>query len=78
MNKPDHVCLRCNHKWVARIDNPLCCPNCKRYDWNIIKKEVKKNVSQNTEPSKDDLDRPTESSQSRDFKDNLSRWNYKN
>lgn len=26
-------CRLCGHRWEPRIPNPLCCPACKRYDW---------------------------------------------
>lgn len=26
-------CIKCEHEWKSRKDNPLCCPRCKRYDW---------------------------------------------
>lgn len=32
-------CLKCKHEWTARVEEPLQCPRCKRYDWN---KEDKK------------------------------------
>ena len=27
-------CLRCRHKWISRIPNPVCCPKCKTPLWN--------------------------------------------
>ena len=47
----DNECNLCGHKWVGRKEKPLCCPNCKRYDWNKpkIKEEVQKYVLQNKE-----------------------------
>lgn len=28
-------CRLCGHKWERRVPKlPLCCPRCKRYDWN--------------------------------------------
>ncbi len=26
-------CLRCNHTWISRTDDPVMCPKCKRHDW---------------------------------------------
>ena len=31
-------CLRCGYKWETRKKDPRQCPNCKRNDWNKIKK----------------------------------------
>jgi predicted Zn-ribbon and HTH transcriptional regulator len=28
-------CLRCGYKWESRIEHPIACPNCKRYDWDL-------------------------------------------
>ncbi len=42
MNK---ICLRCNHEWMPRVENPLSCPNCKSRKWNESpnsKREVNK------------------------------------
>ena len=33
-------CKLCGHRWLARVEDPRSCPNCKRYDWNK-QKEVK-------------------------------------
>lgn len=27
-------CLRCDHDWPSRIDEPKCCPACKSYRWS--------------------------------------------
>jgi len=32
-------CLRCGHLWLARVNNPLCCPLCKSAKWNIKPKD---------------------------------------
>ena len=32
-------CKLCGHEWEPKIQHPLACPKCKRYDW---KKEEKK------------------------------------
>lgn len=32
--KQEHKCKKCDHKWIGKT-NPMCCPKCKRYDWNI-------------------------------------------
>jgi len=34
-------CLKCGYNWNARVEDPECCPKCKSYDWNKIKKELK-------------------------------------
>ena len=31
------TCGKCGHLWTARIDEPLACPKCKRYDWSKTK-----------------------------------------
>ena len=32
-------CNQCPHEWAQRgVNVPLCCPRCKRYDWNEPKK----------------------------------------
>ena len=33
-------CLLCGYEWDSKIDNPKCCPKCKRYDWNKKEKIV--------------------------------------
>ena len=33
-------CLKSGFEWIARVEEPLQCPKCKRYNWN---KEDKKN-----------------------------------
>jgi len=30
-------CNCCGYKWLPRIDKPVCCPKCKRYDYEKIK-----------------------------------------
>jgi len=25
----------CRHEWVPRVSNPLRCPKCLRYDWDV-------------------------------------------
>ena len=37
-------CKRCGKVWVERVDKPLACPQCKRYDYDsdeVIPKEKK-------------------------------------
>lgn len=34
-------CKRCEYSWVARIENPKVCPNCKSPYWNTPRKAVK-------------------------------------
>lgn len=29
----EKVCGVCGYSWVSNIENPKCCPRCKRYDW---------------------------------------------
>lgn len=37
------TCLKCGWKWEPREGStPAACPRCKRYDWNIPRKETKK------------------------------------
>ena len=31
-------CNQCEKDWTPRVDNPACCPRCKRYDWREPKK----------------------------------------
>ena len=26
-------CYLCKHEWDSRTDDPVACPNCKRYNW---------------------------------------------
>lgn len=26
-------CNLCKYEWVSRVEEPKCCPRCKRYDW---------------------------------------------
>jgi len=28
------TCLRCNHQWVPKTDDPKICPRCKSIHWN--------------------------------------------
>jgi predicted Zn-ribbon and HTH transcriptional regulator len=27
-------CKRCGYKWIARVERPKACPECKRRDWD--------------------------------------------
>ena len=27
------TCKKCGHEWEARVKSPVCCPRCKRADW---------------------------------------------
>ncbi len=27
-------CKRCGHKWNNKVETPVACPACKRYDWD--------------------------------------------
>jgi hypothetical protein len=33
-------CLRCNHEWQSRVENPKRCPNCKSPYWKQPKERV--------------------------------------
>ena len=35
-------CLKCEHEWWSRVNNPVLCPKCKRSDWKDNKKEIEK------------------------------------
>ena len=35
------ICLKCGHEWVVRVKEPLCCPQCKTYNWNKLREENK-------------------------------------
>ena len=30
-------CKRCGYEWKSKMEEPKCCPKCKRYDWNKTK-----------------------------------------
>jgi len=32
-----NTCLRCGNEWVAKVENPKCCPGCKSPAWNRAK-----------------------------------------
>ncbi len=32
-------CLQCGYEWESRVEKPLVCPRCKRYDWKKKKKK---------------------------------------
>ncbi|MBU0894948.1 MAG: hypothetical protein KKB88_05895 [Nanoarchaeota archaeon] len=32
-------CKKCGYEWESKIDNPVSCPRCKRYDWNENQKK---------------------------------------
>lgn len=32
MNK---ICLRCEHEWITRMEEPKACPRCKSHLWNV-------------------------------------------
>jgi predicted Zn-ribbon and HTH transcriptional regulator len=34
-------CQRCEHEWIARIDSPKVCPNCRSPYWNTPRRQVK-------------------------------------
>ena len=27
-------CLRCDHTWIVRTEDPVMCPRCKSHKWN--------------------------------------------
>ena len=31
-------CEKCGYEWLARVENPKSCPECKRRDWRKEKK----------------------------------------
>jgi predicted nucleic-acid-binding Zn-ribbon protein len=39
-----YKCNKCGYVWISRIENPVCCPRCKRYDFQkapiVIKKAI--------------------------------------
>ena len=35
------TCQKCRHQWVARQENPVVCPRCRTYNWNIPIKQKK-------------------------------------
>lgn len=32
----EQKCEKCGYEWVSRIEKPVSCPKCKRYDFNIV------------------------------------------
>lgn len=28
-------CSKCQHEWETKLEHPLACPKCKRYDWKL-------------------------------------------
>ena len=34
MEKIKYECKLCGHKWESKLEKPVACPKCKRYDWN--------------------------------------------
>jgi len=34
-------CLKCKYEWIARVENPVQCPNCKSMNWNKEEKDGK-------------------------------------
>ena len=32
-------CGRCGHEWSPRVVKPLMCPNCRKRNWKLEKKE---------------------------------------
>ena len=42
IKEKNKTCLRCGHKWIAQIDNPVCCPRCKSPAWNKPRVREKK------------------------------------
>jgi predicted Zn-ribbon and HTH transcriptional regulator len=42
--KKKYKCKHCSYQWLSRVEVPVQCPRCKRYDYN---KEEVKEVKQN-------------------------------
>lgn len=42
--KYKHTCLRCGYKWEGKLEHPKSCPNCKRYDHAVEKKEKERKI----------------------------------
>lgn len=43
-------CCKCNHKWLARVENPVQCPKCKSNLWNIARKtQENEQIAENRE-----------------------------
>jgi len=45
--KMECKCFQCQYEWESRKEIPKQCPRCKRYDWDVLKKEVKQNDGNN-------------------------------
>ncbi len=37
MNK---ICKRCFYEWKSKLEKPISCPKCKRYDWDEDKQAM--------------------------------------
>lgn len=37
MKLPTVICIRCNHKWIPRVEKPVLCPQCGSAYWNITR-----------------------------------------
>lgn len=47
----NNICSKCGHEWMSRVQKPLQCPKCKRYDWNTTKTKIEQGKVNNlTEP----------------------------
>lgn len=40
-NNMKNKCKLCGHEWESRLECPLACPRCKRYDWKQDKTKEK-------------------------------------
>lgn len=38
---PQLHCLRCNHNWQSRIEDPAQCPKCHSYNWDTKPETVR-------------------------------------
>lgn len=61
MKLPTVTCLRCNHKWIPRVPEPIQCPNCGSAYWNRqytykIKNNNKKTLGDNLKMLPNELD----------------------
>ena len=46
----NYKCKLCKYEWFSRIEEkPKQCPKCKRYDWDINKKDNSQGISQDKE-----------------------------
>jgi predicted Zn-ribbon and HTH transcriptional regulator len=41
-----YKCKRCGYEWKSRVEKPLTCPRCKRYDYNSDYEKLAEVVTQ--------------------------------